>query len=84
MFVGVDGIDVINGIIIFNEGYFISSVMVVVVYQVIVVFDVSKFNCWGFNQVLLMEKIDCVIIDDGISENDCVVLSSKKVELKIV
>lgn len=84
MFVGVDGIDVINGIIMFNEGYFISGVMVVVVYKVIVVLDVIKFNCCGFNQVLLMDKIDCVIIDDIISKQDKVVLVKIGVELMIV
>jgi DeoR/GlpR family transcriptional regulator of sugar metabolism len=34
--------------------------------------------------VLPMEKIDCVITDDGISEKDRAALSSKRVELKIV
>ena len=53
-------------------------------HQVIAVLDASKFNRRGFNQVLPMEKIDCVITDDGISENDRAALSSKKVELKIV
>lgn len=49
MFVGVDGIDAVNGITIFNEGYFISGAMVIVVNKVIVVFDLSKFNRRGFN-----------------------------------
>ncbi|MEI6933732.1 DeoR/GlpR family DNA-binding transcription regulator [Klebsiella pneumoniae] len=52
--------------------------------DLIAVLDASKFNRRGFNQVLPMEKIDCVITDDGISENDRAALSSKKVELKIV
>ncbi|HFT4635420.1 TPA: transcriptional regulator, partial [Klebsiella pneumoniae] len=65
-------------------GYSISSVMAAAAHQVIAVLDASKFNRRGFNQVLPMEKIDCVITDDGISENDRAALSSKKVELKIV
>ncbi|HBW8891275.1 TPA: DeoR/GlpR transcriptional regulator [Klebsiella pneumoniae] len=84
MFVGADGIDATNGITTFNEGYSISSVMAAAAHQVIAVLDASKFNRRGFNQVLPMEKIDCVITDDGISENDRAALSSKKVELKIV
>ena len=84
MFVGADGIDATNGITTFNEGYSISSVMAAAAHQVIAVLDASKFNRRGFNQVLPMEKIDCVITDDGISENDRTALSSKKVELKIV
>ncbi len=78
MFVGADGIDATNGITTFNEGYSISSVMAAAAHQVIAVLDASKFNRRGFNQVLPMEKIDCVITDDGISENDRAALSSKK------
>ena len=58
--------------------------MAAAAHQVIAVLDASKFNRRGFNQVLPMEKIDCVITDGGISENDRTALSSKKVELKIV
>lgn len=81
MFVGVDGIDVVNGIMIFNEGYFISGAMVIVVNKVIVVFDLSKFNCRGFNQVLLIEKIDIIIIDDVVLEVDKLVLQKMWVKL---
>ena len=84
MFVGADGIDATNGITTFNEGYSISSVMAAAAHQVIAVLDASKFNRRGFNQVLPMDKIDCVITDDGISDTDRAALNSKKVELKIV
>lgn len=84
MFVGADGIDATNGITTFNEGYSISSVMAAAAHQVIAVLDASKFNRRGFNQVLPMEKINCVITDDGISDSDRAALNSKKVELKIV
>lgn len=84
MFVGADGIDATNGITTFNEGYSISSVMAAAAHQVIAVLDASKFNRRGFNQVLPMDKIDCVITDDGISDTDRAAISRKKVELKIV
>ena len=70
MFVGADGIDATNGITTFNEGYSISSVMAAAAHKVVAVLDASKFNRRGFNQVLPMEKIHCVITDDGIGKQD--------------
>jgi DeoR family galactitol utilization operon repressor len=70
MFVGADGIDATNGITTFNEGYSISSVMAAAAHRVVAVLDASKFNRRGFNQVLPMEKIHCVITDDGIGKQD--------------
>ena len=58
MFVGADGIDAVNGITTFNEGYSISGAMVTAANKVIAVLDSSKFNRRGFNQVLPIEKID--------------------------
>lgn len=84
MFVGADGIDATNGITTFNEGYTISSVMAAAAHKVIAVLDASKFNRRGFNQVLPMEKIDCVITDDGIVEKDRKALHQTPVELIVV
>ncbi len=81
MFVGADGIDATNGITTFNEGYSISSVMAAAAHKVIAVLDASKFNRRGFNQVLPMEKIDCVITDDGIGRQDKALLLETGTEL---
>lgn len=84
MFVGADGIDTTNGITTFNEGYSISGVMAAAAHKVIAVLDATKFNRRGFNQVLPMEKIDCVITDESISEEERKALEQTAVELKIV
>lgn len=70
MFVGADGIDAVNGITTFNEGYSVSGAMVTAANKVIAVLDSSKFNRRGFNQVLPIEKIDIIITDDAVSEVD--------------
>lgn len=84
MFVGADGIDTTNGITTFNEGYSISSVMASAAHKVIAVLDASKFNRRGFNQVLPMEKIDCVITDEGISRQDREALNKVGTEVIVV
>ncbi|MBA7802807.1 DeoR/GlpR transcriptional regulator [Citrobacter freundii] len=84
MFVGADGIDTTNGITTFNEGYSISGVMAAAAHKVVAVLDASKFNRRGFNQVLSMEKIDCVITDEGISEQDKAVLGKMGKDVVIV
>ncbi|HEB4872722.1 TPA: DeoR/GlpR transcriptional regulator [Kluyvera ascorbata F0526] len=84
MFVGADGIDATNGITTFNEGYSISSVMAAAAHKVIAVLDASKFNRRGFNQVLPMTKIHCVMTDSEIAESDIAALTETGVELEIV
>lgn len=84
MFVGADGIDATNGITTFNEGYSISGVMAAAAHKVVAVLDATKFNRRGFNQVLPMEKINCVITDDGISKQDKAAVLKTGVELIIV
>lgn len=84
MFVGADGIDTTNGITTFNEGYSISGVMAAAAHKVIAVLDASKFNRRGFNQVLPMEKINCVITDSEINEEHRKALKSTGIELHIV
>ncbi|WES67845.1 DeoR/GlpR family DNA-binding transcription regulator [Superficieibacter sp. HKU1] len=84
MFVGADGIDATNGITTFNEGYSISGVMAAAAHKVVAVLDATKFNRRGFNQVLPMKKIDCVITDESISAEDRQALEQTHVELKVV
>jgi DeoR family galactitol utilization operon repressor len=68
----------------FNEGYSISGVMAAAAHKVVAVLDASKFNRRGFNQVLPMDKIDCVITDEGISEKDKVALNKMGKDVMIV
>ncbi len=81
MFVGADGIDAVNGITTFNEGYSISGAMVTAANKVIAVLDSSKFNRRGFNQVLPIEKIDIIITDDAVSDVDKLALQKTRVKL---
>ena len=53
-------------------------------HKVIAVLDATKFNRRGFNQVLPMEKINCVITDDSISKQDKSALAQTGVELLVV
>ncbi|WP_058910873.1 DeoR/GlpR family DNA-binding transcription regulator [Entomohabitans teleogrylli] len=84
MFVGADGIDTSNGITTFNEGYSISAAMAAAAHQVIAVLDATKFKRRGFNQVLPIEKISCVITDRGISAEDKAEMLAAHVELIVV
>ncbi len=84
MFVGADGFDTTNGITTFNEGYSISAVMAATAHRVIAVLDASKFNRRGFNQVIPMEKIDVIITDDGLSEEDKLLLNNSDAKLMVV
>lgn len=84
MFVGADGIDTQNGITTFNEGYSISSVMAAAAHKVIAVLDATKFNRRGFNQVLAIDEIDCIITDDSIKDDEVKAFRKKHTELIIV
>ncbi|OAT52919.1 DeoR/GlpR family DNA-binding transcription regulator [Providencia heimbachae] len=84
MFVGADGIDMTNGITTFNEGYSISGVMADAANKVIAVLDSSKFNRRGFNQVLPLKKIDCMITDKHLAEIDKAALMQSHIDLILV
>ncbi|WMY73877.1 DeoR/GlpR family DNA-binding transcription regulator [Buttiauxella selenatireducens] len=84
MFVGADGMDMTNGITTFNEGYSISAVMAAAAHKVVAVLDATKFNRRGFNQVLPLEQINCVITDESISAEDKKALEKSQLELVIV
>lgn len=68
MFIGVVGIDVIRGIIIFNEFIGVICVMVVVVSKVVIVVSLKKLMYKMFNLELSWKNIFVLIIDEGISE----------------
>lgn len=81
MFVGADGMDMTNGITTFNEGYSISAVMSAAAHKVVAVLDASKFNRRGFNQVLPIEQIHCIITDNSISSEDKTALEKRGLEV---
>ncbi|TKI06555.1 DeoR/GlpR family DNA-binding transcription regulator [Martelella alba] len=70
MFVGADGLDIRQGITTFNEGYAISAVMAKAARRVVAVMDASKFGRRGFNLVLPISDIHCIVTDTGISAED--------------
>lgn len=84
MFVGADGMDMTNGITTFNEGYSISAVMASAAHKVVAVLDASKFNRRGFNQVLPIKQINCIITDDSISTEDKIELEKSGLEVVLV
>lgn len=84
MFVGADGIDATHGLTTFNEGYSISAIMAAAAHKVIAVLDASKFKRCGFNQVLPLEKIHCIITDAIINEDDRQAMTLGRIELKTV
>ena len=84
MFVGADGMDMTNGITTFNEGYSISAVMASAAHKVVAVLDASKFNRRGFNQVLPIKQINCIITDDSISREDKIELEKSGLEVVLV
>ncbi len=55
--------------------------MAAAAHKVVAVLDASKFNRRGFNQVLPMEKIDCVITDDGIGKQEKELLGKTGTEI---
>jgi len=58
--------------------------MAAAAHKVIAVLDASKFNRRGFNQVLPMEKINCVITDEGIGQRDRELLGKSDADVIIV
>ncbi|KIF54332.1 DeoR/GlpR family DNA-binding transcription regulator [Vibrio owensii] len=68
LFVGADGLDPEKGITTFNEGYTITGIMANCVKKVVAVVDSTKLGRIGFNKVLDISRIDTLIIDTGITE----------------
>ena len=84
MFVGADGIDPINGLTTFNEGYHISSIMAKASSKVVCVADSTKFNRNGFNQVLPMSVVNLIITDSNITEKNKAELAGLNMPLQVV
>ncbi|WP_413733938.1 DeoR/GlpR family DNA-binding transcription regulator [Sodalis sp. RH21] len=85
MFVGADGLDLEQGITTFNEGYAISDAMAKTARYVVAVLDSTKFGRRGFNLVLPIGKIDCIVTDSSIEAADRAALDAMEdLDVKIV
>lgn len=84
LFMGIDGIDLNVGVIIFNEVYIVSKVMCNVVCEVILMVDLFKFGCKSFNIVCGFECVDKLIIDVDIDLEFQWVLEVKGIEVIII
>lgn len=81
LFVGADGIDAERGITTFNEGYSISAIMANAAKKIVAVLDSSKFGKRGFNIVLPPNKLDAIITDNNVTEEDKKSFINKSIEL---
>jgi DeoR family transcriptional regulator, aga operon transcriptional repressor len=71
VFLGVDGFDTMNGISTPNlEEAYLNQIMIDVAREVIIVTDSSKFLRKSLAFICKLDRIDTVITDSGISEED--------------
>ncbi|WP_237465646.1 glucitol operon DNA-binding transcriptional repressor SrlR [Vibrio stylophorae] len=84
LFIGADGFDLMQGTTTYNEAYQVSQAMCQAANQIIVVTDSSKFGRRSPNVVVPLEKIDVVITDSGIAEDDIRYLESHDIQVVLV
>ena len=85
VFFGVDGIDPEHGITTSTiDEAKLTRRMMHAASQVIVLADSSKFGRRGFGRICSMERIDCIVTDDGISEQYRRLIEEAGVDLIIV
>ena len=85
LFLGVDGFDTIHGLSTANvEEAHMNQVMIEIARKVIVVTDSRKFSRRQFAFIAPISKIDVVITDSGISEEDKRRLINSGIEVVIV
>ncbi|MEE9707834.1 glucitol operon DNA-binding transcriptional repressor SrlR [Aeromonas veronii] len=84
LFIGADGFDIELGTTTFIEAYQVSQSMCQAAKQIIVVIDSSKFGRKTPNIVVPIDKIDIVITDSGISDEDKRALEDKDIQVLIV
>jgi len=84
LFTGADGFDVEQGITTFNEAYQVSQAMCEAARQIIVVTDSSKFGRKTPNVVVPIDKIDILITDKMIRDNDRDQLEQRGIQVILV
>ncbi len=77
LFIGADGFDAVQGCTTFIEAYQVSQAMCQSANKIIVVLDSSKFGRKSPNVVVPIDKIDVVITDTDLSEEDLARLEDK-------
>ncbi|AGH82319.1 DNA-binding transcriptional regulator AgaR [Psychromonas sp. CNPT3] len=83
LFLGVDGFHLEKGISTHNEPEAqLNRAMCEVADEIIVVTDSSKFSNISLHKILDSKRVDTVITDDGISEND--LASLKQLGIKVL
>ena len=84
LFIGVDGIKINNGIFTHHmEEAYLNQIMIDIAEMVIVVADSSKFEKSGLAFICGFEKINMLITDDGITEQQKEMLKKSNVEVLI-
>lgn len=85
LFLGVDAIDLERGISTHNEDEArLNRRMSDVAGQIVVVTDSSKFNSSSLHKIIDTQRIDTIITDDGISEDNLTGLRRIGVEVVLV
>jgi DeoR family transcriptional regulator of aga operon len=71
LFLGVDGIDLEFGISTSNAAEaHLNQIMIECADQTVILADSSKLNKKGFGKIALLDKVDYLITDVGISNED--------------
>ncbi|RXG11675.1 DeoR family transcriptional regulator [Leeuwenhoekiella aestuarii] len=84
LFIGVDGIKINKGIFTHHmEEAYLNQIMIDIAEMVIVVADSSKFEKSGLAFICGFEKINMLITDDGITEQQKEMLKKSNVEVLI-
>jgi len=84
LFIGADGFDLEQGITTYNEAYQVSQAMHKSANKVIVVLDSSKFGRRSPNVVVPIDRIDAVITDTKIGEEELTSLEKKGITVYLV
>jgi len=85
LFLGVDGIDIENGITNSNvEEAMLNKKMMSASLRTIILSDSTKFGRRGFGKICTLDKIDVIITDSGIPEATASAIEEMGIELIIV
>ncbi|WP_423126864.1 DeoR/GlpR family DNA-binding transcription regulator [Gaoshiqia sp. Z1-71] len=85
LFLGVDGIDIENGVTNSNiQEAALNKIMMEASLRTIILSDSSKFGKRGFGKICSLDKIDVIITDSGIPKATALAVEEMGVELIIV
>ena len=85
LFLGVDGIDIDNGVTNSNiQEAALNKIMMEASLRTIILSDSSKFGKRGFGKICSLDKIDVIITDSGIPKATALAVEEMGIELIIV